>query len=260
MNTIIVPLDFSDASINAAEYAAGLLNNAEKVNLLLYHAYHNDWELESSEEKLLQLKERLEKDHTLNISISAEKDNFIPGIERLIRHKNASLVIMSHTGRSALAEVFIGSNALKISESKACPVLLIPGTMKYNDVTNIMIASDFQNVRTTTPSTPIKTVLNLTKAKLHVVNVNSEHYVAITEEFQREKKDFEKMFSEFDPEFYFLHFYDVTDALSQFATDKNIDIIITIQKQHAPLYRKFRSNHIKNLQNNCSIPLMVVHE
>ena len=260
MNTIIVPLDFSDASINAAEYAAGLLNNHEDINMILYHAYNNDWELESSEEKLLELKKRLEKDHTLKISISAEKDSFIAGLEKLIRHRNAILVIMSNVGHSSMAKVFIGSNALKISETKACPVLLIPGTLQYHDVKNVMIASDFKNVRTTTPSIPVKTVLNLVKANLHIVNVNSEHYVSITEEYENEKNDFEKMFSEFDPEFYFVHFYDVNDALNQFATDKNIDIVITIQKQHSALFRKFRSNHIKNLKHNISIPLMVVHE
>ena len=260
MTTVIVPLDFSDASINAAEYAAGLLNNHEDVNMILYHAYTNDWELESSEEKLSELKKRFDKDHKLNISISAEKDSFIQGLERLIRHKHANLVIMSNVGHSSLSKVFIGSNALKISETKACPVLLIPGTLKYHEVKNIMIASDFKNVRTTTPSIPIKTILNLIKANLHIVNVNSEHYVSITEEYENEKNDFEKMFSEFKPEFYFVHFYDVNDALNQFATDKNIDLIITIQKQHSALFRKFRSNHIKNLKHNTNIPLMVVHE
>ena len=159
MTTVIVPLDFSDASINAAEYAAGLLNNHEEVNLILYHAYTNDWELESSEEKLSELKKRFDKDHTLNISISSEKDSFIPGLERLIRHKHANLVIMSNVGHSSLSKVFIGSNALKITETKACPVLLIPGTLKYSDIKNIMIASDFKNVRTTTPSTDRKSVV-----------------------------------------------------------------------------------------------------
>ena len=54
MTTVIVPLDFSEASINAAEYAACLLNNHEDINMILYHAYNNDWELESSEENLLE--------------------------------------------------------------------------------------------------------------------------------------------------------------------------------------------------------------
>lgn len=260
MKTVIIPLDFSDASINAAEYAAGLLNNHDKINMILYHAYENDWEFESSEERLLELKKRLDKNYTLNITISAEKDNFINGLEKLVRHKHADLVVMSHTGHSSIAEVFIGSNALKMSETKTCPVLLIPSTSPYHKVENIMMESDFKNVRTTTPSAPIQNFLNTVGAKLHIVNVSSEHYISITEDFEKEKKDFEKMFAEFNPEFYFMRLYDVNDAINQFATEKNIDLIITIQKKHSLLYRRFRSNHIKNLKNNSSVPVMIVHE
>ena len=260
MNTVIVPLDFSDASINAAEYAARLFNNHENINLILYHAYENDRESESSEEKLSELKERLNKNYTLNITISAEKCNFINGLEKLVRHKHADLVVMSNTGHSPIAQVFIGSNALKMSETKACPLLLIPNKLQYHKIENIMMASDFKNVRTTTPSVPIKRFLTAVKANLHIVNVNNEHYISLTEDFEKEKEDFEKMFSEFNPEYYFMRLYDVDDALNQFATDKNIDLIITIQKQHSVLYRRFRSNHIKNLKNNSNVPLMVVHE
>ena len=260
MNTVIVPLDFSDTSINAAEYAAQLLNNHENINMILYHAYDKDWESDSSEEKLAELKTKFDKKYTLNITTAAEKDDFIHGIEKLIRHKRADLVIMGNTGHSPMAEVFMGSNTLKISETKACPILIVPANSQYHEVKNVLLASDFKNARTTTPSAPIKSFLNTTKANLHIVNVNSEHYVALTEEFAKEKEDLENMFSEFNPEFYFVRLYDVNDALNQFATDKNIDLIITIQRQHSLLYRRFRSSHIKNLKNNSSVPVLVVHE
>jgi len=260
MKTVIVPLDFSDASLNAAEYAAQLLNNNEKVNIILYHAYDKDWESESSEEKLTELKSVFEKKYKLNITTSVEKDNFVHGIEKLIRHKHANLVIMGSTGHTSLAQAIMGSNTLKVSETKACPVLIVPVNTHYHEVKNVMLASDFKNARTTTPSGPIKNFLNIVKANLNIVNVNSEHYVALTEEFAKEKEDLEMMFAEYNPEFYFVRLYDVNDALNQFATDKNIDLIITIQRQHSLLYRRFRNSHIKNLKNNSNVPVLIVHE
>jgi nucleotide-binding universal stress UspA family protein len=260
MKTVIVPLDFSDASLNAAEYAAQLLNNNERVTIILYHAYDKDWESESSEEKLTELKIAFEKKYKLNIITSVEKDNFVHGIEKLIRHKHADMVIMGSTGHTSLAQTIMGSNTLKVSETKACPVLIIPLNTHYHEVKNIMLASDFKNARTTTPSGPIKRFLNTVKATLNIVNVNSEHYVALTEEFTKEKDDLEKMFAEYNPEFYFVRMFDVNDALNQFATDKSIDLIITIQRQHSLLYRRFRNSHIKNLKNNSNVPVLIVHE
>ena len=260
MNTVIVPLDFSDTSLNAAEYAAQLLNGHENINMILYHAYSQDWESDPSEEKLKEIKAGFDKKYTLNISTSAEKDDFIHGFEKLIRHKRADMVIMGNTGHSRLAQVFMGSNALKVSETKACPILIVPANSQFQEIKNVMLASDFKNARTTTPSGPIKNFLHTIKANLNIVNVNSEHYVALTEEFAKEKDDLQIMFAEFNPEFYFVRLYDVNDALNQFTTDKNIDLIITIQRQHSLLYRRFRSSHIKNLKNNSSVPVLIVHE
>lgn len=260
MKTVIVPLDFSDASLNAAEYAAQLLNNNEHINMILYHAYDKDWESESSEEKLTELKNTFEKKYKLNITTSAEKDNFVHGLEKLIRHKHADLVIMGNTGHSSIAKVIMGSNTLKVSETKACPILIVPVNTHFHGVKNVMLASDFKNARTTTPSAPIKNFLSVVKANLNIVNVNSDHYVALTEEFAKEKDDLEKMFAEYNPEFYFVRLFDVDDALNQFATDKNIDLIITIQRQHSLFYRRFRNSHIKNLKNNSNVPVLIVHE
>ena len=68
----------------------------------------------------------------------------------------------------------------------------------------MVVASDFENVRLTTPSGPIKTILEMFRPMLHVVNVNSEHYVALTEKYQQERAIMLEMFSDYNPEFYFI--------------------------------------------------------
>ena len=88
----------------------------------------------------------------------------------------------------------------------------------------------------------LKKVLSAFKTKLHIVNVNSEHYVALSEEFAAERQKLADMFEEFEPEFYFLRLYDVDEAIKEFAKDKKIDLIITIQKEHSLVYKLFSSD------------------
>ena len=45
------------------------------------------------------------------------------------------------------------------------------------------------------------------------MNVDSEHYIAITEEYQAEQFKLKEMFSEFNPDFYFLSLHDIDEAL-----------------------------------------------
>jgi len=167
---------------------------------------------------------------------------------------------MGITGRSALAQVFMGSNTLKMAESKFCPVLIIPPGGEYKDLQNVLLTTDLKNVVSTTPSAPIKKILKTFKLKLHIVNVNTDHYVALTEEHEAEKQHLKEMFAEFNPEFYFLHLFDVDDAINQFVEDKNIDLTIAIHKDHGYIHKIFNASHTKNLVYQSTVPVLVIHE
>ncbi len=260
MNTVIIPTDFSDSSVRAAQYAIKLLSVHPEVEIILYHAYEKAEAGENREESLQKLKNELLLNRSANITTLAEQGDFLVELEKLARHRDADLIIMGITGRSSLAQVFMGSNALKMAENKYCPVMIIPNNSEYSEIKNVLLTSDLRNVVSTTPSAPIKKILKAFDAKLHVVNVNSEHYVAITEEYAAEQSKLKEMFSEFNPEFYFLRLLDIDTAINQFASDKNIDLIITINKEHSLVYKLFKTDHTKALAYQSSVPVMVVHE
>lgn len=62
MNTVIVPVDFSETSLNAARYAGQLLTGHYGVNMILYHVYEKPAHAEGSKEYLENLKEELQKE------------------------------------------------------------------------------------------------------------------------------------------------------------------------------------------------------
>jgi nucleotide-binding universal stress UspA family protein len=103
-------------------------------------------------------------------------------------------------------------------------------------------------------------VLKTFHPNLHVLNVDSEHYVALTEEYQAERAKLKEMFSEFNPEFYFLGLYDVDEAIHQFAHDKKVDFIIVIHKEHSLLSKLFVKSHTKRLAYHSSVPVMALNE
>ncbi|HEX5654492.1 MAG TPA: universal stress protein [Chitinophagaceae bacterium] len=261
MNTVIVPVDFSETSLNAARYATQLLTGHYGVNMILHHVYENPSQSAEAQAKLEKLREELLKKGIVKITLLAEEgSDFIAELEKLARHQQADLIIMGITGRSAIGQTFIGSNTLKMVEKKVCPVLIIPPDAGYKEVKNVLLTSDFKNVTTATPSVPIKKVLKTFHPNLHILNVDSEHYVALTEEYQAERAKLRDMFSEFNPEFYFLGLYDVDEAIHQFAHDKKVDFIIVIHKEHSLLSKLFVKSHTKRLAYHSSVPVMALNE
>lgn len=261
MNLVIVPVDFSETSLHAATYAAQLLKGHYGVTMLLYHSYNKDNEAEEAEKTLNELKEKIVQHHYLPVEILNHKEeNFVQGLERAVRHRRADMVIMGITGRSGLAQIFIGSNTLKFAETKACPVLIVPEHAQYRDIRNVMLASDFKDTLNTTPSAPIKDFLKIFRPKLHIVNVDPQHYISLSEGYEKEKSQLEQMFSELDPEFYFMRLYDVDDALNLFAEEKDIDLIISVQRNHSFREKLFKRSRTKSLSYHSNVPILVVHE
>ena len=112
----------------------------------------------------------------------------------------------------------------------------------------------------TTPSVPIKRVLDTFSPQLHILNVNENHYIELSEEYEAEKNQLQDMFADYNPLFYFMRLFDVDEAINQFADDKQIDLIISVHKEHSFLEKIFRSSHTKKLAYQSKVPLLVVHE
>ena len=261
MNTVIVPVDFSETSLHAARYAAQLLTGHYGVTLVLYHSYSKASEAGKATEMLEQLKAGIMKDHIVKMEILAhEEDDFVDGLEKAARHRRADLVIMGITGKSAIAQVLFGSNTLKMAERKVCPVMIVPENAPFAPLKNVMLTSDFKNTVESTPSAPIKDFLDVFRPQLHVVNVDKDHYISLTEDYEKEKQEMRQMFADYQPQFYFMRLYDVDEAINLFAESRNIDLIIVIQKNHSFIDKLLRGSRTKTLSYHSKVPILVMAE
>src|SRR5205085_12282537 len=188
MTTVIVPVDFSETSLHAARYAAQMLVGHYGVTLVLYHSYAKASEEKKAQHDLEALQKELMRDHIVMIELlNHYETDFVDGLERAARHRKADLVVMGITGRSALAQVFFGSNTLKMVGRKVCPVMIVPEKAAFAPIRNVMLTSDFKNTLNTTPSAPIKDFLSRFSPQLHIINVDKDHYISLTAGYEKEK-------------------------------------------------------------------------
>jgi nucleotide-binding universal stress UspA family protein len=261
MITVLVPTDFSATANNAVRYAAQMLKGVYEAKLIVYHVYEKSDEKETTEEHLVKLKEDLQNANYIKVETHCEESNdFIGSLERLARHLAADLIVMGITGKTRIEQVFFGSNTLKMVERNICPVMIIPPAAQFTQIQNVAFASDFKEVEKSIPFVPIKKVLNLFSPALHVVNVNSDHYVSLTEEFLTQRSNLMTMFNEYRPEFYFIGTFDVQETLIQFTHDKNIDLLITIPRHRSMFTGMFKSSTTKKLAYESAIPILAAHE
>ena len=259
--TNIVPTDFSLTANNAATYAVRMLHGTYNNTLVLYHVFEKASDEAEVNSNMNLLKTDLQGQGAVKIETRIEQGaDFITSLDRLVRYTDAGLVVMGITGKSRLEQVFFGSNTLKMVERNACPVLIVPPAAQFTKISNVAFTSDFKQVQMSIPVVPIKNVLNLFRPSLHVVNVNSDHYVSLTEEYLEQRSRLVEMFKEYNPEFYFIGTYNVEETIQTFVADKNIDLLITVPRHRNLFSSLYKTSTTRKLAYESTVPILAAHE
>ncbi len=255
---VIVPVDFSDASKNAAEFAVQMLRGKGGARVILYHVYRAEADAVIAYKHLEWLKGTYELKHAAKVECRAEQgDDFINCLTRLVRFEDAGLVVMAVTDRHKIvAESF----SLQMIAQGLCPVLVIPPGFAYKEVKNVAIACDFQNVAQVIPLAPVKKILELFQPSLHIVNVNSEIYISLDENDRTQKEALQEMFEEYRPEFHFINTYGFHESLRRFIADKNIDLELTFPRKHGFFNYLVKGTNTRKLVYEAEVPVLAAHE
>ena len=276
MKTIIVPTDFSDTSKNAALYAVQLAAEVQNARIILYNVFEksgsgstgiviDDQPLTHKRDMEMALEsiktDMLNTASPVDISCVAEESNsLLDSLERFAVDQKADLIIMGISGTTRFEQAFRGSNTLSMVDKNVCPVIIVPPHVHFKPIKNVMLASDFKDVEKTTPIKAIKAILDLFQSNVHVVNVDSEHFVELTDEYKIERAKLESILEGYQTDFYFMRQFDFVDAIGQFAADKNIDLILTVPRKHSFLSKLFVKSHTKKLVYHSDVPVLAIHE
>ena len=160
MHRVIIPVDFSETSLNAARFTAQMLAGREDNVAVIY----NNYESSDDYDICLNYQESLKKEFLKAGVKSVECENemggdLIENISRLAHTTRATLIVMGITGKSAIRQVMFGSNTLKLIDRNLYPVMIIPPDAVYKGINNVAFASDLKNVEASTPSVLINSVL-----------------------------------------------------------------------------------------------------
>jgi nucleotide-binding universal stress UspA family protein len=276
MDTILVPVDFSPTAKNAAEYAIHFAKQVGAKQVLLYNACQApvmadpmlpamqlldiDTVKKGSEGSLEHLKQQLLPlcEDKLILDIKSEFALLINGVEELCSKGHISMVIMGITGGSAIEETLIGSNTIALSKHIDVPVIIVPKDAGYKPVKSVLFACDFKDTSETTPVDAITTLLDATSANLHILHVegSDKDYSSDT---VFESIALETLLPDYHKEYHFVNGTDLALAISTFAENHAIDLIIAVPKKHGFFEGLFHKSLTKKLAFHSHIPLIVMH-
>jgi len=278
MNTILVPTDFSTTAKNAALYALSLAKQVGVKKIVLYNTYQTAMNVvpdpmvpalavldietirQASIDGLAASKKQLDAfNEAIEIETLSEFNLLTEGIQTACQNRNIDLIVMGITGGGELKENIFGSNTVSVAKEITVPVVIVPPNASFTDIKKVMLVCDFKKVVETIPVSPIKKILDETKAKLYVFNVAYNSKASLPER-PFESLLLDTLFQGYHPEYHFANDPDFAEAINDFVIDKQVDLIISIPKKHGFFESLFKRSHTKILAFHSHVPLMVIHD
>jgi nucleotide-binding universal stress UspA family protein len=147
LKRILVPVDFSEPSLRALRYAAGLAEQFGASILPLYVAEHVLYfdeavtfpgrnVLEEMQRKLSELA-RSEINELLPVYPQVLTGKPWSGIVEAAREHGIDMIVMGTQGRTGLEHMLLGSTAERVVRHAPCPVLVVRGTEPSRSKTDI---------------------------------------------------------------------------------------------------------------------------
>lgn len=271
MNKIICPVDFSETSLNAIEFAVEIGKKFHS-HITLFHVFtERDFNKVVGKEfvgksfkelmamattKLERLAEAIHKENAeVTCSSQVELGELTDKLKEAVKEGHQDLIVMGTTGVSRVSGVFFGSNTEEVINDVRIPVLCVPKEANYTGFRKIVYASDFMEE----DKVAIQEVISLATlfdSRISVLHINLSDSEDEYNKFIGELQSFiqykkigfvNKKFKD-----------NIGLGIQEYMQDENSDLLVVYKKQRSFVQSIFHKSLTRILSYSTDKPLFVL--
>ncbi|MCK0160805.1 universal stress protein [Allomuricauda sp. F6463D] len=259
LNKILIPFDFSEASLNALEYATNFVGTERSINIL--GLYVGTMPLNESDNDNLRSK-FLKLFDSFNVKLKVSPE-FITETGEVIstilstQEKSGSDVIMMGTMGDRITDEAI-TNTSKLVLKANCPVLSIPYGTEIKEPKEIALVMGGKKIDDKAVLATLLDIARTFNAKVHVLTIYKE---SIFDE-EAVKESNENLLKYYLEHFYAEHSFskneDVEQGILDYITEKKIDMLTILPRNHTERSTPSEGRLTKLLTLHSEIPVLAL--
>jgi nucleotide-binding universal stress UspA family protein len=276
MKTILIPIDFSTCSTNAATYAIELVKKL-KSKIIFIHVFQVPapmpeayvYPISSSELKkdyTNRLKETLHSElglnnNTIDYTYEVNEGNTVHEIISAAKKYNTKMIIMGTEGASGIVKKYIlGSNAAEVIAQSPCPVLVIPKGAKYFGINKIVFTSDFKAIKSNATFELLMEIVQQCNSEVLIYYIRKMDSDLPTLNEAIEGLNIFKVFEHYKHSFHTSVADDIVFAIDEFITTNKADLLVTIPHKRNYFELLFNQSVSRNLVFQTKTPILCLPE
>lgn len=271
MKNVLIPVDFSKASRDAAQYGVSLAKifDAEVtfINVTLPTIMVEDSVLasvmitqaeilENNKQLMQEEVEALSKNYPSKITGLVQEGFPADVIEAMAKVKNADLIVMGMKGKGRSNSVF-GSATTAIIRKSTFPVFVIPENADYKPISSITFASDFDANIEMGRYTLLLDLAKKFNSQVNILHVQKKN-ASLKTDMAIGKMRTSLAFSKLNHRFYTINERNVEEGINQFIEKTPTDILAMVAHRHNLFERMFGKVHTRAMSYQTKIPLLVL--
>ncbi|GAA5041312.1 hypothetical protein GCM10011506_42890 [Marivirga lumbricoides] len=275
MDKVLCPVDFSEYSLNALEYAANLLQ-IRKGNLTLLHIFteeefsksvrsdHPENNFSSLKEHALEKLRLLSEDTEDTFNINCTYNLSIGGVDKTIANYAESndfdYIVMGTLGSGYNQQTIIGSQTMRTVAEAKTPVITVPIQSSFIKLESVIYASDYSDLDKLTMQKLVSFIYNF-HSRIRFVHVTHTKDKTTEKNYETFKDDLET-FLGYDKISYHLMEYkeDISHGIQEFVNEHHGDLLVLLKRKRNFLDKLLSSSVSKELSYFSTRPLLIYKE
>lgn len=276
---ILVPTNFLDYAVNAAEYAVQLAQQYD-AKVTLFHTYHipvvdplipSEYlsELAGTAEKTAErsisqqvedLKEAypsMAENVVYQISMGFAADEILS----IAHTMGVDAIVMGTRHGDKIQRILLGSVLGTILEKANVPVIVVPESAKFKGIKNILFASEFndsEDVDSINRVLDFTSKLDATLYSLHIQETEPDENDTVR--IQNIKALYESKLGSGKVHFENIAYDNILEGLNKFSKVNDIDLTVMVTHKRNFFEKLFDRSLTKQMAHKTDVPLAVFHK
>lgn len=275
MKTIVVPIDFSAISENAAYYAAEMAS-VTGSNLALLHVCQvplviseipvsqpqTEELIQEAFSRISRLRDQIfqQLKGDVKIDVDVKSGDVLTEINSFCSLLDTYAVVMGTESTTAFERLFFGGKTFEALDEIPWPLIIVPENAVFSGIKKIGLACDLQQIQETVPVAEIKKIVTDFQAELHVLTVFKETAENLDANMIRESRRLHVLLKDLQPVYHYSSAENIENEIVAFAEKSKFDFLMVIPKKHNLINKLFTKSHSRNILLQTQIPILSIHD
>lgn len=280
MKTVLVPVDFSETSINAVDYAAGFCKQFEYQRIILLKSFYDTMfdevvmsaeyggvgtdfrskEHQEAEARLQQWAKQLSlKNKEVEVIVMTSELPLMRAIAQTIAEEHPRAILIGSDNNAYDNDSYVSKHVIKIARTSPINVIIVPAGQPFQTIEEVLIPTDAFSKGSLVRLDEVGNRPYLGKMKLNILKCDPAHLKEVHQQSANED-ELHGILSHSRHQIFAATEKNVVDAVMNFTKQHPVQLILALPGKYSFLYRLTHQLISEAICSNTQKPVLIVKQ